>query len=120
MSREQVQPGDLAVIVGGRCPANVGAFVRVGERIESYTLHYYRDVNGRPRPFVAENPVVYEVTTAGRPLVAHPGGDLFNTRPYNAARLRPIRNPPGQDETLRWADVPRNDFCDTGFVPLEG
>lgn len=118
MSTEQVKPGDLAVIVGGRCPENFGAVVRVGQRLSPREAHTYHCTRGVLGLFVPVGNSSFEVTTEGRPLVALPSGRAFRTRPYRAACLRPIRNPPGQDETLRWADVPRNDYADAGFMPL--
>ena len=109
MSKEQVEPGDLAVIVSVDQPEDIGdlgAFVNVLS------------------PDGAE-PGWWNIEAVSRPLrcfdldthefIGMESTDMI----IDGRHLRPIRdNPPGQDETLRWADVPRNDYVDAGFMPL--
>lgn len=116
MSTEQVKPGDLAVIVGSRNVWNHGMLVEVGEAIAYPAETPATDVHGEVHRYNVDKPAFW-ITTTGR-LLKGVDGTAFTCGPCASRFLRPIRNPPGQDETLRWADVPRNDYADAGFMPL--
>lgn len=100
------KPGDLAVVIGpGITPGIVGRFVTVirpavmGERFPSDigTIRWTGDVPA----WVVEsaNPLPWLASKSNR--LHH-----MNRRAIGDAYLRPIRDQPGEDETLTWAGKP--------------
>ena len=118
MSKEQVEPGDMAIIRGWGQPANDGKLVAVKNQVFARET-VMRSVDGVAHTFINESGCkVFMVESLGGPLHLGGGHPSFTEVGVAASCLRPIRNPPGPDETLRWADVPRNDYVDAGFMPL--
>lgn len=82
------KPGDLAVIVRPSNPQNIGKIVRV---IECKLTSWIDGSTGYGWSF--EGPVMFGIT------------GVKATR-INDDILRPIRDQPGQDESLTWAPKP--------------
>lgn len=78
------KPGDLAVIVGGLYPEFFGHIVTITEACSVHANSWETD----PQKFFAR---------CRQPMSFHD------------RTLRPIRDNPGQDETLTWLDVPSTD-----------
>ena len=85
--------GDLAVVIKSDFPENVGILVNVLAAHPFYVAEWYVEVLGRA---VAGH--------AGEMSRAGAGGR--KVRCADSA-LRPIRDQPGDDETLTWAGLPR-------------
>lgn len=96
------KPGDLAVIVvSPETPENVGKIVRCIRRITEA-----EPVDGMTWTASTSNTWTWLVETEGSRLLWGIYGQVPR-RAYADHCLRPIRDQPGADETLRWADVPR-------------
>ena len=97
--------GDLAIIVGGATPENIGKIVEIvrpainGERLPA--MRFVSNASG-PVWIVRGRDLVWRSTTTS--FVA-----TTDERPYSDSLLRPIRPEPGADETLTWKDVPSTD-----------
>lgn len=93
------RPGDLSVIVScPNSPSAVGRFVTVirpsvdGERISGFFV--FKGIGGGPGWIVAaSSPIEW-------------CGDFVMERAIFDNLLKPIRNEPGDDESLSWCDVP--------------
>jgi hypothetical protein len=83
------KPGDLALIVKSLWPENLGKLVEVVELEHSdvWVIRHFTDFVG----------VIY-----GKVRTFRAGGESTHTD----EGLRPIRDNPGQDETLSWCPVP--------------
>lgn len=82
------RPGDLAVVIHGK---NIGLFVNVIESSVFFGPTYWL-VESIGRAGTSVNP-------QGHRVVQHKSN-------IEDCRLRPLRDNPGQDETLTWIDVP--------------
>lgn len=104
------KPGDLAYIKTTiRTPENIGRFVEVirpatpGEIFATECGHQIKYSGQKGSEFCW-------VVTSTSPLNCRvPDGRIFRLVFLIAQdnQLRPIRDQPGEDETLQWADVPR-------------
>lgn len=90
--------GDLAVIVKAiSAQSNLGRFVtchRLAVHGEMFGAFQYNQRNDGPAWVISVN----------HPIEWH--GDWVMERAMCDSQLRPIRNEPGDDETLIWCDVP--------------
>ncbi|MBI2725418.1 MAG: hypothetical protein HYX42_04130 [Polaromonas sp.] len=91
------KPGDLAIVVG-LGPNNNGRIVEVVRHaVSGETVAGFIFLAKGPPPF-------WLIKTTGTLLQWD--GDSVTERVINDRFLRPIRDQPGQDETLTWAPVP--------------
>lgn len=97
------KPGDIAVFISG---LNLGKLVHIdrafaGEETIDGT-HYVKTGSGS---------FAWVVTSLGGPLVSRFVSRAIDPKPrmvsvFNANCLRPLRNPRGTDQTLRWMATP--------------
>ena len=108
--RSRCKPGDIAVFISG---PNLGKLVHVdrafiGDEEFDGTLF----CKTMPGP-------AWVVTSLGGPLFNFMSDDTLGpkgrtTAPFNERRLRPLRNPKGDDQTMRWSAKPNQ--CAKGAV----
>ena len=102
--------GDLAIIAGAKHTKNLGLIVRVispsnankhktGETYEELTGFKYR----------ANNQGFTWLIESSGPEIFYDKGHSAKVGPFPDTSLRPLRDNPGQDETLQWAPVPHKE-----------
>ena len=82
------KPGDLAIVVSAFNPVNLGRILHIGV--------FAGEVGG----WRGTNRWHFD---GGSPLIGVNGGRSYTVKDIC---IRPIRDNPGQDESLQWLDVP--------------
>lgn len=108
--RSRCQPGDIAVFISG---PNLGKLVHVDRPFVGI-----EDIGGTIFCKTMPGPS-WVVTSLGGPLFNFMTDDTINpkghiTAPFNELRLRRLRNPKGDDQTLIWSAKPSQ--CAKGFA----
>lgn len=100
--------GELAVIVSAVIKNNIGKIVKVVRPCVANEVFVSK--TGEPIRFTGKVSQTWVVHCEGGLAWADEDGafcEYFIDRPFYDACLRPLRDNPGQDETLQWAPVPK-------------
>jgi hypothetical protein len=101
-----IKPGDLAYIIKSKSPENLGKIVSVGQPVIPGVRY---TINGKK--FYTCYPGRYLCYTQGSLLLANMNSGKLHPVPTLLKKLSSLRKigfPEGQDETLTWAEKPKN------------
>ena len=97
--------GDLAIVVRSQM-GNAGKIVKV----ISPSSNGWKSSDGRTWQQLPGDGVMWIVECAGGLAFQDSSGrrGVLKARPFRDADLRPIRDQPGEDETLNWVGLPQD------------